>query len=209
MLAAPAWLTPSDPAVAPLPSWIAQPLPDPTGSQELASARASTPPHSVVLSSFPPVRAPRISVRLPEPSYPDLGEENAQLRVQLAELLTTMGRFKRDVLEASEHELVKLACAIAERVVGREVGADPTLILAWAREAIEALGPGEEVTVFVAPDLAATLAGADLQATGIRIETDTALGTAKCEVRTRASVIDASVMGRVDAVRQELTGSGS
>ena len=72
------------------------------------------------------------------------------------------------------------------------------------REALEALGGEAEVTIFVAPDLASSLSMPDLVATGLKIETDPALLPGKCEVRTRATTIEASLLGRVDSVRQEL-----
>ena len=58
------------------------------------------------------------------------------------------------VLEASEPQLVKLAMAVAGRVVGRELQTDPTLVASWAREAVELFVTREGLVVSVAPDLA-------------------------------------------------------
>jgi hypothetical protein len=213
------WLMRAESVAAAIPSWIpaarqelAEMVASPLTSLESALARAaSVAPPSLgrARSSLIPTLATHISIH-PEPhvvSYPDLREENAALRKQLAEMAVSMARLRADLLEANEDELVRLARAIAERVVGHELQIDPALAVTWAREAVEALGSKEDVVVAVGPDLAALVSTADWSARlGVtaRIETDPSLGAFGCEVRTRASVVDASPLGRLGAVAREL-----
>jgi hypothetical protein len=202
--------------VSPLPSWIAPPQVAPPYSLRPfateASASVVPPTLRVSISILPllPLVAPRISVQdfaAADAAYPDLRHENAALCQQLATMAVGVARLRRDVLEASEGELVRLACAIAERVARHELKIDPTLVLHWAREAIETLASKEDVVIAIAPDLAATLPVNEWEraaGSSIRIETDPSLGLSKCEVRTSASTVDASVEGRLSAVIRQV-----
>jgi flagellar assembly protein FliH len=166
------------------------------------------PPPSVrLLTSLKPPQAPQITVHEELPAYPDLRDENVRLRVQLAEMAVAMARLRGDVLAASEGELVRLALAVAERVAGHELSIDPKLVLGWAQEAVVALATKDEVTIAIAPDLATAIpVEAWQRATNesVRVEVDAALGAGCCEVRTRASVVDASLEGRIQAVAREV-----
>jgi hypothetical protein len=213
------WLMRAESVAAAIPSWIpsgrhemADVVAAPLASLESALARAaSVAPPSMVRgrSSLAPSFSPLISIH-PEPqviSYPDLRDENALLRAQLGEMAASMVRLRSEVLEASEGELVRLASAIAERAVGHELRAAPALAIAWAREAVDAIGAKEDVVIAVGPDLAALIDPEDWSAqigASVRIETDPSLGAFGCEVRTRASVVDASPRGRVGAIAREL-----
>jgi Flagellar assembly protein FliH len=204
--------------VSPLPSWIAPPQIAPAhGARAFATeASASVAPPTLrmsISSLLPllPLVAPRISVQdfaaADVPPYPDLREENAALCQQLATMAVSLARLRRDVLEASEGELVRLACAIAERVARHELKIDPTLVTHWAREALETLASKEDVVIAIAPDLAAILPAEEWErvaGSSIRIETDPSLGLSKCEVRTTASTVDASVEGRLSAIVRQV-----
>jgi flagellar biosynthesis/type III secretory pathway protein FliH len=155
---------------------------------------------------------PRLAIP-PEPlppPYPDLRQENEALRSRVAELAAHQACFHRDVIRASEKELIALACAMAERITRRELSTDPEIIIGWAREAITALGERERVVIALAPDLAARLSTVDwpaLVGDGVRVETDASLGALKCEVRAGAATVDASLEGRLSSVSAALGGS--
>ena len=107
-----------------------------------------------------------------------------------------------DVLAASEEELVRLAMSIAERVVGRELETDPTLIVGWARECIEQLGAKEGIVVAFAKDVreqVPAVAWADL---GVehRTFTDAQLPSGAIEVRTPEGTLAAGPEARLAAV---------
>ena len=199
-----------------LPSWIApRPVPAeflvrpsiaPSAPPFLSSA---PPPNIRLIASLRPPSNPQIAVQ-DDPAYPDLREENAALRRQLAQLALSMARLQRDVLEASESELVKLACAVAERVTRSELLTTPSLVVAWAREAIDAFGAKQEMVVAIAPDLAAILDANVWKSVGsgsVVVETDPSLSSFQCEVRARSFTVDASGDGRVAAIARELGAS--
>jgi hypothetical protein len=209
------WLLRAESVASAIPSWIPSPRHEvidlglPLATIESALARASVAPLGF-RSSLLPLSEARLSIApdiFEAPAYPDLREENQALRRQLAEMAVSMAQLRADVLQASEGELVGLACAVAERVTGSELRTDPTLVVAWAREAIEALGAIDDVVIAVAPGLAELLPPTEwvtLIGKTCRIETDPSLAALGCEVRTRASVIDASPQGRLGAVAREL-----
>jgi len=209
------WLLRAESVASAIPSWIPSPRHDvldlglPLATIESALARASVMP-SLLRSSLLPLSGAQISTRpdiLGVPDYPDLREENQALRRQIAEMAVSMAQLRTEILQASEGELVGLACAVAERVAGRELRSDPGLAAAWAREAIDALGAHDDVVIAIAPDLAALLPATEwvnLLGKTCRVETDTSLGALGCEVRTRTSVVDASLPGRLGAVAREL-----
>jgi len=219
------WLRRAESAAASIPSWLpsahrggaADAIAVPRETIHAAIDRASSaPPAQGPLSSrVSCVSEPRISVRPDErdqPPYPDLREENLALKKQVAEMAVSMARLRAEVLEASEQELVGLACAIAERVIGHELRADPSLAVAWARESIDALGSHDDVVIAVGPDLAAIFGPTDwMKLTGraCRVETDPSLGPLVCEVRSRSSVVDASAQGRLGALARELGVGGT
>jgi flagellar biosynthesis/type III secretory pathway protein FliH len=160
-----------------------------------------------LIASLIPPGTPQIAFYEESPAYAALRTENEALRTQLMAMAASMAHLRRDVLDASEGELVKLACAIAERVARRELLIAPSLVVTWAREGIDALGTKEHVVIAIAPDLAAALgehAWADVACASVAVETDASLGSFQCEVRAQARTVDAGLEGRVAAITREL-----
>jgi hypothetical protein len=207
------WLNGGEGVDAALPSWIA---PRNISHEVFVRPSVAPAPHSVsslaapnerLIASLRPPSNPHIAIQEDLPGYPDLRDENDALRRQLAEMAISTARFRLEVLKASEGELVKLACAVAERVTRRELVTTPAIVVGWVREAIDALGAKEEAVIAVAPDLAAIVDPAEwsgLARGSIVVETDPSLGSFQCEVRVRSSTVDASSEGRVAAVAREL-----
>jgi flagellar assembly protein FliH len=135
-----------------------------------------------------------------------LREENASLQGRIADMAVTMSRLRRDVLEASEPELVQLALSIAERVVGRELAADPSLLVAWAREAVQALAAKDEVVIALARDVASQVPAKAWKGTGLeeRVQIDPELGPGSIEVRVPEAVVAAGATARLTSVAQAL-----
>jgi flagellar biosynthesis/type III secretory pathway protein FliH len=184
--------------------------------------RLSTPP-AVAEISF--VAAPRIEIpeSEPEPTFsvaprisspPPKREDSPELVALVADLKAIVRsaaeqvvETRRRALQESERELVRLAFAIATRVVSREVDVDPTLVTAWAREGIDALGAHDRVTIALSPEVVEAL-----EARGERpgleelgeVVADPRLGRAECEVRGKFGRIDESVKARLDAVAAAL-----
>jgi flagellar biosynthesis/type III secretory pathway protein FliH len=135
-----------------------------------------------------------------------LADDNADLRTQLAEARNAMMRLRREILEHSEGELVRLAVAIAERVVGRELTADPLLVVAWAREALDQLAAEENVVIAVARDIAKTISPDAWQDVGTphKRQTDPQLAPGTIEVRTPEGTIATGASARLSAVAEAL-----
>jgi hypothetical protein len=205
-----AWLSEVT-GVTPRPSWIAR---------KHASTRPPTPsvaPPPALPAAVEPIEeaAPILSIAPPPPAVvsfetsaalAQLADENAALRGQIAEMAATMARLRRDVLAASEGELVELALSIAERVVGRELENDPVLVVAWAREAIDGLGAKDDVVISVARDVRDRVPADAWAALGVEhsIQTDAHLGPGMLEVRTPEGTVAAGAEARLASVAHAL-----
>jgi hypothetical protein len=213
--ALPAWAGNTASVVVPRPSWLA-PAPSPSRQEDVDapgpedSLLPENGAHLHAALAYLPEPPLPIAPELPAPpAYPDLREECGGLRAQLAAALDAMANLRRSVLEASEPQLVRLACAVGERVAGRELQTDPTLVVAWAREAIDQLVKEQPLVIAVSSDIAASLgeaAWAPLQAASVTVETDKSLAPASCEIRGAAASVDASLTGRADAVFRAIGG---
>jgi len=135
-----------------------------------------------------------------------LREENTTLQGRIAEMAVTMARLRRDVLEASEPELVQLALTIGERVVGRELAMDPCLVVEWAEEAVQALAAKDEVVIALAKDVASQVPAEGWAGTGLeqRVQMDPELAPGSVEVRAPEAVVAAGAQARLTSVAQAL-----
>lgn len=95
-------------------------------------------------------------------------------RASLEARIEASERARDEETSAFEQRLVALAFAIARKVVGRELAADPELVATWAREAAATLGEGATVTT----------------------SADT------CVVRAGAKVIEVSAEARLEALQE-------
>lgn len=130
-----------------------------------------------------------------------------QLEAQLAAMAEAPHRIRKELLEASEPEVVELAVALAERIVGRELATDPALVARWAAEALGALADQGDLVVLVSEDVFATIprdAWRDGKGRPYTPTVDPRLGPGSCDVRSALSRIDASVTARVRAVVEAL-----
>lgn len=190
----PSWIFGGTPARR-LPSVPAAPPPPPPPEPEEPDVHRCEPPPG------PSPAELELTVELAR-----VKEEKAALEDKLAQMTVRMARLHRDVLEASEPELVKLAMVIAERVVGRELAVDPALVVAWARESIRALGASDDVVIAVAPDVAANVpddAWAELRPAAT-VRADPLLLEGTTEVRAPEGRIPSGAKARINAVAQAL-----
>jgi vacuolar-type H+-ATPase subunit E/Vma4 len=214
----PSWSGQARTLSVPTPSWMAPPMRE---VFEGPTVRLSIPPEPGAvshLSVHPPVEA-ALPEPPPPPPYPDLRMEHAALeaecaamRIQLKVIAEATVELKRRILEESEPQLVRLACAIGERIAAREVLSDPTLVVGWVREAIAELASDDPMVVAVSPDIAAALneaSWAPVVSPSVRIETDGALVASSCEVRSPRATVDASLRGRAAAVAGDVLGASS
>ncbi len=194
-----------------------RPLPDVdaerAGEAELAGVSAVPALHHAQLPS--PI-APLVIERLPEGALSAdearaLRAELEAARATIAENAIAMASLRREILDASESDLVQLATAIAERIVRREVRVDPELIARWAQEGLGALGEHDELTVVISSDVAKTLPEErfrQLLGDGVALRVEPDLPAGSCEVRGRHGRYDASVDSRMAAILDALSAGG-
>ncbi len=146
---------------------------------------------------------------VPEPTAAELSlqAEIAALQAALTAAVAETARVRREVLEASAPELVRLAAAIAEQVIGRKVEQDPAILAALAREGIDALLEADELIVAVAPDLADRVPP-EVWARALEgratVVTDPALDAMRCEVRGKSSRVAVDPRARLRVVLDAL-----
>lgn len=153
-------------------------------------------------------RALRESGMAPRSLSPNVAElahqaEIAGLRSALAEAVAAATRVRREVLEASVPEVVKLATAIAEQVIGRKLSSDATLVPRLAREGIEAMLDQHDLVVAVSPDLAASIppeAWSNALEGRAQVVTDVTLDSMRCEVRGAGTRVAVDPRARLEAV---------
>ncbi len=151
---------------------------------------------------------------------PDHGEvhalrgENQHLRERVEALEQFVSGARAEILRGAEMEVVRLAVALAERVLAREVRADRGIVARWARGALDALlDEGVSVAdavVAVGADAAITAppeAWAQHIEGRARVEQDPRLPPDAVEVRAGGATVDVSARGRWDSVRTDLLGT--
>ena len=138
----------------------------------------------------------------------ELAAKNAELREVVENAAEAVRAARRQALETSEESLVRLACVIADRVVGRELATDPSIIRGWVREGIETLATEDAVEVRVAPQLSAHLGAGEAELGGVKNEVDVVvddrLEATQIEIRGRYGRVAAGMRARLDAVRDSL-----
>ncbi len=140
--------------------------------------------------------------------------EHAALNERRQQLVAANDALARDaetvrerVLAESVPEMVRLACAVATRVVGGELLTDPAIVVGWVREAVAALGDREAVTVSVAPDIAASIPSeewSDALGSDRSPMVDASLAPGAISVRSGASTVHVSAAARFAAVAADL-----
>lgn len=205
----PDWTKPRAPRRAARPSWIGGVCPR-APSAAPAPPAAEEPVAAPVVASIAPTSSTgrvvtSISI-LPVASLrPDPSERIVELeaaldgaRAEVARLARELAAVRARILEESEPELVRLAVAIAERVVGRELAADPPPWERWIEEGIAALPGRRDPVVAVAPDVRTALGGE------ARVVVDAALAPGTCEVREGTSSVEIGARVRLAALSDVL-----
>lgn len=205
-----AW-APETPTATQRPSWLARKrhstAPPPPAVPEVGDPPSAVMEResAVVEKAQPSVPPPPVDLGL-SAALAHLAEENAALRAQVTEMAGAMVRLRRDVLESSEPELVSLAMAIAERVIGHEMEKNHELIVGWARESIQALAAKDEVVIALARDVAQQVPADAWKAVDVdhRTTTDPQLPAGTIEIRTPEGGIVDGAPARLAAVAEAL-----
>jgi flagellar assembly protein FliH len=140
------------------------------------------------------------------------GREAARVRAdalaaRMAQTIDAIAALRTGLLRRSEQDVVRLAIAIAERIIHREVQLDREVILVAARAAIARLGAAAVVTVHVNPDdLAAMAPRLEIQGANgpIRLEADAAVPPGGCVVASTLGDVDATIEAQIQELRAAL-----
>jgi flagellar assembly protein FliH len=105
-------------------------------------------------------------------------------------------------LAAREQEILAIARALAERLIGRALSIDPDLVLSLAREALSAVARARRVTLFVHPDdaepLRRQIAALGLEQASIEVSVDPTRSRGNLRAETDLGTVDSDVGLRLD-----------
>jgi flagellar assembly protein FliH len=115
------------------------------------------------------------------------------------------------IMRRSERELVRLALAMAERVVRREIEIDRDLLAVMARVAIDRLGENAVATIHLNPaDCDATMGrSASAQPGSVAVVADSSVPRGGCLVRSAFGTIDAGIESQMRELARALLGDES
>jgi len=142
------------------------------------------------------------------------GQESARLRAEakLARLSATIDEIaalRTGMLKKSEQDVARLAVAIADRMLHREIGADRQLLITMARAAARQLGEQGVTRILMNPEdlLAVTaLRGSAPDNGPIRCEADANVPPGGCLVQSSFGSIDVSLEAQIREVIRGLLG---
>jgi flagellar assembly protein FliH len=133
-----------------------------------------------------------------------LRAETESLRVELSSARTAANALATRMRDDAERELVSLAMAVAERVVGRELATTPELIVDWAREAVAGSDFGGSFVVATSTDLSAAVPDAAWGELEDALRMDPALPAGSCELRDGGRTVTVSAEERLETVGEDL-----
>ena len=131
---------------------------------------------------------------------------DAMLR-RLTQTLEEMTGLRTQMIRQTEQQLVRLALAVARRLVHREIALDPDLLIAIARVAMDRLGEMAQVTVRLNPeDYTATAGSRERQWAGsqVTVIADARLPRGGCRIESDFGSVDASVDAQLQELAQAL-----
>ena len=154
-----------------------------------------------------------------EPASGTLGsketlEVSITVTPRLSGTIDDVAALRAGMLHKTERDVVRIALAIAERVLSRELAVDPELLLAMARVAIDRLGDGIAATIHLHPDdhramTAVRAKRPDVVPSAVAIESDLTVPRGGCIVRSEFGVIDLGIGAQVSELSRALLGDGS
>ncbi len=139
------------------------------------------------------------------PPPPGPSKEQREALARMEEAIVELGVVRAAMASDLESQVVLLACNIARKVIHRELATDPDIVLALAREGIEALGEREHLRVSLGP-IAGTETPADFlarvkdQLPNCEVVVDPNLPQGTCVVQGQLGQVDESIDERLDNV---------
>jgi flagellar assembly protein FliH len=143
------------------------------------------------------------------------GEAAAAVRADaaLARLTGTIediAALRGSIMRRSERDMVRLAVAMAERVLRREVDLDRELLVIMARTAIERLGSQTSATIHLNPidhDVVLSKRQHDF-GSAVELIADPSVARGACQVRSAFGTIDAGIEAQIGELSRALLGDG-
>lgn len=140
-----------------------------------------------------------------------VGSQLESLRPALDGVVAELQASRGEWLSHWRASALSLASAIAERIVRRELAADPTISEAWLAEALTLAAGASDITVRLSPGdhehlsahaerLAETLSGLG----ELRFVADPSISAGGCRVETRHGSIDQQLATQLERLNEEL-----
>lgn len=111
-----------------------------------------------------------------------------------------------------EGAIVDLACAIAARIVRREITAQPDISLMWIRESLELAGGAAEITLQLNPNDFATLRDQVQRLTELlspaapaRIVSEETITSGGCRLKTEFGTVDMQLETQLNRLAEEMS----
>jgi flagellar assembly protein FliH len=135
----------------------------------------------------------------------------ARIDAMIQRLVTTIDEvaaLRTGMMRRAERELVRLALAMAERVVRREIDIDKELLVVMARVAVDRLGEHAVATIHMHPaDCEAALSRRDpAQPGAVEIVADANVPLGGCLVRSAFGTIDTGIDSQMRELSRALLG---
>lgn len=137
------------------------------------------------------------------------GQRNEAMVRRLVATIEEIASLRAGMMRTTERELVRLAVAMAERIVRREVDVDAELLTAMARVAIDRLGENVAATIHLNPaDHEAMMAARKGEpfAGAVQVVADPLVGRGGCLVKSAFGVVDAGIDTQIREMSQALLG---
>ena len=140
-------------------------------------------------------------------------QEVSTLLAQAAQIVEHARHEQKLIIENCEKDILELAISVATKVIHTEITANPEIVLAVVKDAIQKAKDQEQVTIRVNPadfeTVAAekqTLQGILRRETGMEIRGDIGVEPGGCVIETGYGAIDARIDTQLQAVKNALRG---
>jgi flagellar biosynthesis/type III secretory pathway protein FliH len=141
-------------------------------------------------------------------------QEAANARVEalverLGASIEALRGFRHEILRRAEQDLVRLALAMAEHIVRREIEQDRGQLIAIARAAIERLGGVTAATIRLHPadlDVIRHAHPEALAGAAVEVLADPQLPRGGCVIKSATGVIDAGIDAQLRELRRGIAG---
>jgi flagellar assembly protein FliH len=137
------------------------------------------------------------------------GKRGEAMLRRLTQTLDELTALRTQMIHETEQQMVRLALAVARRVVHREVSLDQDLLIAMARVALDRLGESAKVTVRLHPEeFAATEAARAAEWTGthVTVVADARIARGGCRIDSDFGTVDAGVDAQIQELAHALLG---